>query len=228
MRRPHNDLYLVVRTFLANGIMNGMKTCSKCGETKPLETFGKRAANHDGYDGRCKTCVSAYSAAHYQNNKSKRQKQQKAWYEANKDRFAVQSKQYYEANKEHKNAQRRIRYVSNRESELAKNAEYRAKNHATLRAKDREYYQNNKAAWLGYVAQRRSVKLQRTPAWADKERIQAYYDVCAFFNEVNGYAKYHVDHVIPLQGKTVSGLHVHNNLQVITADENLRKGAKHG
>ena len=37
---------------------------------------------------------------------------------------------------------------------------------------------------------------------------------------------HHVDHVIPLRGKNVSGLHVENNLAVIRWDENLRKGNK--
>jgi 5-methylcytosine-specific restriction endonuclease McrA len=39
--------------------------------------------------------------------------------------------------------------------------------------------------------------------------------------------KWHVDHIIPLKGKLVSGLHVWNNFAVIPKVENLRKGAKH-
>lgn len=62
------------------------------------------------------------------------------------------------------------------------------------------------------------------PKWANNALIKNYYDVCRFFNDVNGYTKYHVDHIVPLSGKTVCGLHVHNNLQVIPAKDNLAKG----
>jgi len=70
---------------------------------------------------------------------------------------------------------------------------------------------------------RRAAKIQRTPLWADHEQIHAYYNVCAFFNEVNGYTKYHVDHIIPLQGQLVSGLHVPENLQILLAETNRTK-----
>ena len=92
----------------------------------------------------------------------------------------------------------------------------------------RNWQLNNRATVNSYNSFVRAQRIQRTPAWADKDRIQAYYDVCSFFNEVNGYIKYHVDHVIPLQGKKVSGLHVHNNLQIIPAKDNLEKSNKYG
>lgn len=56
---------------------------------------------------------------------------------------------------------------------------------------------------------------KRIPAWADVEAIKQFYH-----NKPNGY---HVDHIIPLNGKFVSGLHVLNNLQYLPAQENRLK-----
>jgi hypothetical protein len=67
-----------------------------------------------------------------------------------------------------------------------------------------------------YQAQVRALKLQRTPSWSETEEILDYYAKCP--------EGHHVDHIIPLQGKTVSGLHVLNNLQYLSANDNLVKG----
>lgn len=62
----------------------------------------------------------------------------------------------------------------------------------------------------------RTAKTRQMPNWADLEKIQAVYIEAA----TKGLT---VDHVIPLQGRLVSGLHVHNNLQLLTHAENVRK-----
>ena len=69
---------------------------------------------------------------------------------------------------------------------------------------------------------REAAKLQRSPTWSDPKAIAAVYKVATSVQRVTG-VKYHVDHILPLQGKLVSGLHVHQNLQVITATQNLAK-----
>ena len=75
---------------------------------------------------------------------------------------------------------------------------------------------------VAHSAKRRAAKLERTPAWADLEKIKEIYRLAAELGMV-------VDHVVPLQGELVSGLHVHINLQLITAFENGSKGNKfHG
>lgn len=64
-------------------------------------------------------------------------------------------------------------------------------------------------------AKRKAAKLQRIPLWVDLEAIDAFYLACP-----DGM---HVDHIVPLQGDNVSGLHVLNNLQYLEASENLSK-----
>jgi len=68
-------------------------------------------------------------------------------------------------------------------------------------------------------------KLHRTPAWADLRAIQEFYTLATQLTASTGIV-HSVDHVIPLRGKLVSGLHVHNNLQVITKTANSSKGNK--
>lgn len=76
-----------------------------------------------------------------------------------------------------------------------------------------------------YTAKRRCSKLQRTPKWLtlfDRQYIKHIYIQARELEKLDG-SKRHVDHIIPLQGKLVSGLHVPQNLQILTADENLNK-----
>lgn len=70
-----------------------------------------------------------------------------------------------------------------------------------------------------YQAQVRALKLLRTPPWSETEEIVDFYNKCP--------TGYHVDHIVPLQGNTVSGLHVLANLQYLLASENLSKGNRY-
>jgi hypothetical protein len=74
---------------------------------------------------------------------------------------------------------------------------------------------------------REARKLNATPAWADKVAIDYMYYVAKVIERVYG-TKLHVDHIIPLRGKTVCGLHVHNNLQLLAPLDNIRKSNKLG
>jgi hypothetical protein len=65
--------------------------------------------------------------------------------------------------------------------------------------------------------------LQRTPPWADLKAIEAVYRDALRLEESTG-IRHHVDHVIPLQGRNVSGLHVAGNLRALPWKENISKG----
>ena len=74
-------------------------------------------------------------------------------------------------------------------------------------------------------ARKRAAKLLRTVAWADNTKIAAFYAKARQLSKETGIV-HHVDHVIPLQGANVSGLHVPSNLCIRLGVENLSKGNK--
>mgnify|MGYP003576639708 CR=1 FL=1 len=66
-------------------------------------------------------------------------------------------------------------------------------------------------------------KIQRSPAWADHQRIREIYEATLWIEKLTGNL-HHVDHIVPLNGTNVCGLHVHQNLQILPASENCSKG----
>ena len=91
--------------------------------------------------------------------------------------------------------------------------------------KSKSWKQNNKGKVQASVRKRTLAKIYRTPIWINDFLIEEIYELCQLRTEAVG-VKHEVDHIIPLQGKLVSGLHVHDNLQILTAFENLTKSNK--
>ena len=125
------------------------------------------------------------------NNKEKRKESSKQWTLNNKKKRQEVCKKYYENNK-------------NKALEATK-----------------KWKSNNRDKLLFYASQRRLIKKESMPLWADVSKIQDIYNI-AISMRGNG-IDVHVDHIIPLRSKLVCGLHVHNNLQILSAKENLSK-----
>ena len=93
-------------------------------------------------------------------------------------------------------------------------------------AHNRKKHENkDKAKLRAKVAKRRAAKLNATPAWADMEAIDFVYHAAKAIEEEYG-TKWHVDHIVPLQGDSVCGLHVAGNLQLLSPTKNLSKSNK--
>lgn len=163
------------------------------------------AANTD----KLKAYYKEYNATHRVNSSE----YHRAYYEANKARIAEAKKAYREANKERIAAAKKADYEKNKAARLAQKKEYRAKAHSNI---------------IYLATLRKKAVKQRTPNWLtehDKLRMKCMYSIAAMLTKRNE-EPWHVDHVIPLQGKFVSGLHVPSNLQVMRGAENISKKNK--
>jgi 5-methylcytosine-specific restriction endonuclease McrA len=146
------------------------KRCSKCGITKPLDTFSKLKKAKDGCRSDCKTCVAAYqlanaeairkyNAAYRAANADKLREQKHAYNAANAEAIREYNRAYKVANAEAIRAYRAANAEAIREYNAAYfaahpeyGAAYRAANAEAIRERGRSYYANNVEARREYGA----------------------------------------------------------------------------
>lgn len=178
------------------------KVCTGCKNEKSLSEFYGDGRAKDGKQSRCKVCHNAKQRSEEGNAKRRENydpEDRRLSYEKHKDRARVQSRKYYQNTKDKKLAYGKL------------------------------HYQQNKAKYAEYTRTRQAKLLQRTPPWlseSQKAELQDFYWLAKDLTAVSGQT-YHVDHIVPLQGKNVCGLHVPWNLQVLPADINLSKGNRY-
>jgi hypothetical protein len=112
-----------------------------------------------------------------------------------------------------------------------KQIEWRLKNprHANTKLIKTTWKKENSGKVRADTVKRRAAKINRTPKWVTSEEhwlIEQAYELAQLRTKVFGFS-WHVDHIIPLQGKHVSGLHVPTNLQVIPWRDNVSKANKY-
>ena len=152
---------------------------------------------------------------------------QRAWYEANRDKEIARTKAYRQANPDKVRASNRAWHEANPDKARALSRAWKQANPEKHRASSRAHYARNKECYILRAIERGRVVTKQKPAWNDRAKMLAIYAECSKRNELAGYIKWHVDHIIPLRGKNVWGLHVHTNLQVIPAKENIAKSNKY-
>ena len=173
-----------------------LKTCNRCNNTKALSEFSKANTCVDGHRNYCKICHKAKKDEWRNRNKEHHNQKGKDWVAANKEKRKLISRKYYDS------LQIEVR------RERKKNTISKNPNH-----------------YRAYVSNRRARVKQATPKWANIFFLKEAYSLAIERSRVTGFA-WHVDHIIPLNGKSVCGLHVEYNVRVIPASENIRKSNK--
>lgn len=129
-------------------------------------------------------------------------------------------KKYSDKNRDHR------KYYSDHKEQKRKSAlKCYYKDLSESRQKQLDRQKTNPALFAAHTAKRRAAILCRTPKWLTEDDfadIKKFYSLAEELSKAYGF-KWHVDHIIPLQGKSVSGLHVIDNLQVIPASVNIAK-----
>ena len=179
-----------------------VKLCTKCGIEKDTAEFNKLSKSADGMQYHCKSCKSEY-----QRNNPKRKASVDKYRIANKEACLQRSKDSQAKNRQHYSAMSIKWQRENRD----RNLENR-----------RKLYRLNSAKDIAR-SRRRAGRIRHGEMIMNKAEaaeVQGLYDFCKIFRQ------FEVDHIVPLNGKTVSGLHVLANLRVLSVSENRSKGNK--
>lgn len=109
----------------------------------------------------------------------------------------------------------------NREAANVRNRRYAESHRDELRIKNALYGKAHPEKGAAKTMKYLTSKRKQMPTWADNSSIERIYKQAAWQRMVG--IDVHVDHIVPLQGKNACGLHVHHNLQIISANANRRK-----
>ena len=192
-----------------------LKRCSKCDTEKPVDQFHKHRGHKDGLCSVCKPCTRAAVAAYRVSNIETIRAKKRKYHANNRKRLNSKSQAWRLKNQRRANTAK-LRWAKSNQSKVSEaNRRYRLANLEKEIERRRRHYRKNPKRYLHYCNKRRAALLKATPPWADLEAVARFYDNCP-----PGMV---VDHVYPLQGKTVCGLHIASNLQYLTPSENQRK-----
>ena len=155
-------------------------------------------------------------------SKEKRNAYLAEWREKNREKIRDAQRRYYENNRDICLQRTKECQSRKRDYYSAKSMEWQKTNHERHLANRRNSYAANSANEIARVRRRQGrIRLGAIlMSNADAAEVQGMYDFCKIFKG------FEVDHIIPLNGKIVSGLHVLSNLQVLPISENRSKGNK--
>lgn len=233
------------------------KTCSKCCESKSTFDFAKASHHKDGLSSKCRPCVAAYDAARRAANPEANKARCAEYLEKNRERNRSASADYYAKNREELLVKSKEYGAKHADRYRANAAKWYADNPDRAKVTRAAYYETNKEAFkeasvLWYAENAESVK-ERTAEWRranpeakrthnQNRRARKNYGgggklskglaahlfvlqkgLCPCCDQPLG-DNFQYDHIMPL---ALGGLHVDENIQLMRAVCNNKKGAMH-
>jgi hypothetical protein len=227
---------------------NPLREAARLAGSKTFDSGVSCQVGHSGEryvsSGKCTDCVKGRVRSYAEKNVSAIADRDRAYRKANKDAIEVRRKAYYEANRDYFSEKNREYRAANNESLIEQSKTYYRENREELLERARDYYRENRASVLArakeYYAEnmdllkvraihKRAARAKRVVDWgpdhtaATRAKGVELQSLAVFLSSHDG-MPYEVDHMLPMQGKFVCGLHVWNNLQVIPEGLNVRKG----
>lgn len=184
------------------------KICTKCNAVKALTEFHVEKRSRSGFRATCKKCSNILQ--------EKRRR----------ERYATDPEFRKKVCDSEKKRRQNSKNTKNSNAEYMK--KWNAENKDKVKAIVKKSYEKNRASYIYRSRCRKLALKERTPKWLtelDLFIMECIYDRAKEL-EVTFGIPFHVDHIIPLQGKTVSGFHCPSNLQILSASSNLSKGNK--
>lgn len=146
----------------------------------------------------------------------------KADYEKNRAAYIESARAWKKRNPARALASQRSRYAINSEKMRAARKAWEQRNPTAALESFKRYRERNRAEIRARLAASKDAREMRRVLWANQDAIVEIYRQAELMTRTTG-RLYVVDHIIPLVGREVSGLHIETNLRVIEHHENARK-----
>ena len=179
-----------------------MLTCTKCRQEKGEIFFSNCTRRKTGKTAWCKACVNENSKARYVANIEKERQRSRDRTKSFPEKRAETRKRWADKNPE---------YWEN----------YYQENRERMLELGKANAKNNASAYNVRMSAYRAAKVSATPSWANFDDMRMWYEVAEVLSRSG--VKFEVDHIVPIKGELVCGLHTHDNMQILTKAENVRK-----
>lgn len=198
----HKEKAMARRWLNHEPTVDGTKICSKCKKYKTLEEFHENKKRLSGVTASCIECS-------------------KEFYKQNAEKIKERTRKYRLVNPDKKKEMDRSHYENNKDKIIQNSKEWRENNKERTNEIHREWQKRNQPAKNANTAKYRADKLSQTPKWLTQQQLDEIKRI--YLNCPKGF---HVDHIVPINGTNVRGLHTPWNLQYLPALDNMKKSNK--